>query len=181
MRHIVATLLLAASQACFSQVEPNPDLAKIYAEDQADRQAPPGSIDWSVVGPRDEARRSAVNRILKAGAVRAAADYHAAAMIFQHGPTEQDIQMAYALASVGTILDPNNKALKWLTAASWDRYLMRKGKPQWYGTQYTMNQETKRFELYQVDESAATDEDRARLNVPSLAKAKEREAEINRK
>jgi hypothetical protein len=58
---------------------------------------------------------------------------------------------------------------------------MTRGKPQWYGTQYTMNPETKRFELYQVDETAVTDDDRARLSVPSLAQAKEREAEINRK
>jgi hypothetical protein len=102
-------------------------------------------------------------------------------MIFQHGPTEQDIQAAYALASIGSLLDPTNKALKWLSAAAWDRYLMRKGKPQWYGTQYTLNQETKRFELYLVDPSAVTDGERFNLNVPSLAQAKEREAELNRK
>lgn len=180
MRHIIAAIAFAASLPCLAQVEPNPELAKLYAEDQSDREGSPNSIDWSVVGPRDEARRAVVLRILKAGGVRTADDYHAAAMVFQHGTTPSDIQLAYSLASVGSKINPNDKSLKWLTAAAWDRNLMQRGKPQWYGTQYTLNQATKRFELYEVDPAAVTDEERAQLNVPSLAKAKEREAEFNR-
>jgi hypothetical protein len=180
MRHIVVAIALFTAFPCLAQVQSNAELAKLYAEDQADRNGPPGSIDWSTVGPRDEARRATVLRILRAGGVRTAADYRAAAMVFQHGPTPSDIQLAYSLASVGSMIDPDDKALKWLTAAAWDRYLVQRGKPQWYGTQYTFNEATKRFELNAVDPSAVTDEERAQLNVPSLAQAKEREAEFNR-
>ncbi|MBG6080597.1 hypothetical protein [Rubrivivax gelatinosus] len=180
MRTYIVFVSLLGSLPCLADVDSNRALAKLYAEDQADRQGSPGSIDWSVVGPRDEARRSAALRILQAGEVRTPADYHAAAMIFQHGSTPESIQMAYSLATIGSAMNPNDTSLKWLSAAAWDRYLMQRGKPQWYGTQYSLNQSTKRFELYQVDQGAVTDEERAAHNVPSLAEAKSREAEFNR-
>jgi hypothetical protein len=180
IRLVIVASAISASMPCLAQVESNAELAKLYSEDQADREKPPQSIDWSVVGPRDEARRAAVIRILQTGGVRTASDYHAAAMVFQHGPTASDIQLAYSLAAIGSKINPDDKALKWLSAAAWDRNLMHRGKPQWYGTQYKLNETTKRFELYEVDSTAVTDEERAQLNVPSLAKAKEREAEFNR-
>jgi hypothetical protein len=180
MRTLLTAVALLATASCFAQVESSKSLARLYAEDQADRKVPPKDMDWSAVGPRDEARRASVVRILQAGEVRTAADYHAAAMIFQHGQGPEHIQMAYSLATIGSSMDPGNKGLKWLAAAAWDRFLMQRGKPQWYGTQYMLNQNTKRFELYQVDESAVTDKERAEHGVPPLAEAKAREAEFNR-
>lgn len=180
MRHAISVFAIAASLPCVAQVESNVELAKLYAEDQANRQQPPKSIDWSVVGARDEDRQATVLRILGTGGVRTANDYYAAAMVLQHGSAPSDFRLAYSLASIGSQINPDDKALKWLTAAAWDRYLMRRGKPQWYGTQYMLNPNTKRFELYEVDPDAVTDEERAQLNVPSLATAKGREAEFSR-
>lgn len=180
MRNLLIAMALFACVPAWAQVVANPRLAQMLVEDQADRKPAVGDIDWSVVGPRDDARLAETVRLLRAGEVRTAADYHAAAMIFQHGQSVEDIQMAHALASVGRAIDPNHGALKWLSAAAWDRVLMRRGKPQWYGTQYTRNEATKRFELYVVDESAVTDKERVALGVPTLAEAKAREALFNR-
>lgn len=180
MRNLLVAAALLAGLPALAQVESNAALARLMAEDQADRKPAAGDVDWSVVGPRDDARRAAVLRMLRNGEVRTASDYFAAALIFQHGETVEDIQMAFAMASAGRAIDPTIKQLKWLSAAAWDRILMRRGKPQWYGTQYTMNEATKRMELYVVDESAVTDKERAELGVPSLAEAKAREALFNR-
>ncbi len=84
----------------------NPELARIYEEDQADRHGAPDDIDWSEVGPRDEQRRARVLELLTAGEVRSAADYFHAAMVFQHGSSLEDFQRAHDLAVEAVKLDP---------------------------------------------------------------------------
>lgn len=177
---VLALCVVFAAPCPAQEPESNPELADLYRADQADRDGSAKAIDWTVVGPRDKARQQAVLRILQAGGVRSAADFHNAAMVFQHGSGAEDIQLAYALATLSSRLAPDDKSMKWLQAASWDRYLMRRGRPQWYGTQYQQTKATMRFQLYPVDESAVTDEERERMGVPSLSKAKEREAEFNK-
>ena len=66
-------------------------------------------------------------------------------------------------------------------AAAWDRYQMRLGKPQWYGTQFVrddMDMDSP-WRLYEVDTTAVTDADRRRLNVPPLADARARVETMN--
>lgn len=180
MRSLLIAIAVLNGAACLAEVVPNKDLARLYAEDQADRAVAPRTIDWSVVAPRDRARRDSVLAMLQAGEFRCAADCHAAAMIFQHGDTPEHIQLAHSLAIVASNMDPTNTGSKWLTAAAWDRYLMRRGRPQWYGTPYVLNQKTRRFERYDVDETVLTDKERSDFGVPSLADAKAREVEFNR-
>ena len=103
MRFLAPALAMLVALPCFAQIESNKTLASLYAEDQADRGAKPKDIDWSVVGPRDEARRTATMRILQAGEVRTAADYHAAAMIFQHGATPEDIARTVLMCPSGAL------------------------------------------------------------------------------
>ena len=67
---------------------------------------------------------------------------------------------------------------RWLAAASKDRELTREGKPQLYGTQF--RDIGNGMELYPVDPSI-TDEERARWNVPPLADAKQRAAQMTRR
>lgn len=157
---------------CQAQPTNNAELARLCAEDRTDRQGDLKSIVWSKVTPRDEARQAAVKRILGEGALRTAADYLAAAMVYQHGPSATDIQMACSLASIGSQRDLGNKLLKWLTAASWDCYLMRRDRPPSLCTQYAKNAGTSRLELHKVDECAVTDEERIALNVLPLGDAK---------
>jgi hypothetical protein len=100
-------------------------------------------------------------------------------LIFQHGNTVDEIRLAFSLATTSRALDPDSGRCKWLSAAAWDRLMMRLGRPQWYGTQFTKSDGGK-WELYRVDESVVSDKDRAELGVPSIAEAKARAAELNR-
>ena len=97
-------------------------------------------IDWAKVSAEDAVRRTQVLELIKQGSVRNAEDYCNAALIFQHGDSVDDIRLAYSLATTSRALDPSGKRCKWLSAAAWDRILLRLNKPQWYGTQFTKSQ-----------------------------------------
>jgi|GEM_PF-386941 len=155
----------------------NAELIRIFRADQADRQGPYDSIDWSKVTPRDERRRARIREILAAGGVRTSADYYHAAMVFQHSEAPADYQKAHELAVKAAELDPDNGDARWLAAAAEDRYLMSQGKPQKYGTQFKKVNGV--WQLWTVDPSVSDDE-RARWNVPPLAVAKQRVDAMNR-
>jgi TPR repeat protein len=138
------------------------ELRAIYEQDQADRMgAPP--VD---VLERDRARRERVEAIVASGVLQTADDYFHAAMIFQHGERPEDPWRAYELAQRAAAL--GHMAGRWLVAAAYDRWLLRQGKPQKYGTQYIMDRD--HWVLADVD-PATTDAERAEWDVPPLAQA----------
>jgi hypothetical protein len=94
-------------------------------------------VDWTVVGPRDAARRKRVRELIEQGGARTGKDYERAAMVFQHGDTPEEILFAHVLAV--TALGKGNAGARWLAAASLDRYLHRLKQPQVFGTQFTNN------------------------------------------
>lgn len=155
----------------------NPELERLYTEDQADRAAEMGKIDWSVVGKRDEERRKRVLEIIAQGGAKEAADYVHAAMVLQHGHAPEDFDHANQWCLKALELDPDYPGARWLAAASKDRYLMNLGKPQLYGTQSRKDQ-TGPWYVWQVDPSI-TDEERAKWDVPPLARAKARVDALN--
>jgi len=154
----------------------NTELYQLFKEDQGDRVGGDAKKDWKEVEARDTRRRERVTRILEAGGAKVSDDYFHAAMVFQHGPKAEDAQQAHQLALKAAELDPENKIARWLAAASRDRELMRQGKPQLYGTQFTM--ENGKWVLYQVDPSV-TDAEREKWNVPPLDEAKKRAEMMN--
>ncbi|MES2148190.1 MAG: hypothetical protein V4508_00215 [Pseudomonadota bacterium] len=158
--------------------ESNPVLRTLKMEDQAARAGPMAGVDWAKVTREDAARRDQLAEILRRGEVRTAEDYYNAALVYQHGAQVEEIRMAYSLALVSATLDPDNGKAKWLTAAAWDRILMRQGKPQWYGTQFQCPHASTTCELYVVDETAVTDDDRKRAGVPPLAESKAKAATL---
>jgi hypothetical protein len=143
----------------------NAELANLFQQDQADRDA--ANIDWNVVGPRDEARRARVQALLDAGAIRSAADHYPAAMVFQHGESLADYRLANALATIAMAQAPGDSHYRWLVGASWDRLLMRQLQPQWYGTQY--KGDAKGMYLYPVTKDAIGDEERKAMVGHTLA------------
>ena len=157
----------------------NAKLKQLYEEDQSDRRPGPNKIDWAVVGPRDIEREKVVLEIIGSGGLGTANDYYRAAMVFQHGRTAEDIALAHSLATIAWRLDSSHVGARWLTAAAWDRLLMRKKRPQWYGTQFTKNSDSGKWELYQVDEDAVSDQERERMGVPPLSAARERANRLN--
>lgn len=156
----------------------NPALQALMEQDQAARSG--GTIDWKKVTEEDTVRRAEVMKLVASGALMTADDYFNAALIFQHGQQPEDIRMAFSLSTIAIKLDPENKRARWLSAASWDRILMQLDKPQWYGTQFRKaHAPGSKFELYKLDETAVTDEDRKVLNVPTLDEAKARVKSMN--
>ena len=157
------------------------ELARLYKEDQDDRaplEKEGKPIDWSVVAQRDEARLARVKELYAANRLRTGADYYHAAMVLQHAQVPEDFLLAHELcvAAIGK----GEERAKWLAAASQDRYLMNIGRPQRFGTQYKNDGPGTVWYLYQTD-GGVTDELRKAYNVPSLDKAKERVAEINKR
>lgn len=156
----------------------HPRLAQIHAADQAARTTQP--IDWDRVSAMDAAHRTEVLALLRAGEVRTANDLFHAAMVMQHGSETADYQLAFSLARLAMTLDPDSKRARWLSAAAWDRILMSKNVPQWYGTQFHSPGPDEPMALYEVNESAVTDEERAAMSVPSLQASREMAKKLKR-
>ena len=157
----------------------NAELARLMAEDQADRTPDdPKLIDRKIVGPRDAARLKRVKELYVQSQLKTGADYYHAAMILQHSDVADDFLLAHELC-VAAISKGDARA-KWLSAASEDRFLMNIGRPQRFATQFRCDGPNCEFQLYKVDETV-TDELRRALDVPSLAEAKAREAKMKKK
>jgi hypothetical protein len=155
----------------------NEELARLYREDQADRDPKDGKpLDWAVVGPRDRAREERVKELYKLDRLKTGNDYSNAAMVLQHGQKPEDYLLAHELCVVA--ISKGNQDARWLAAAAEDRFLMNLNRPQRFGTQYRSTPPDGSVKLYEVDPSV-TDAHRRAMNTPTLAKAKEREAEMD--
>lgn len=140
MRRLLPLLLLSTPVASVGQTAATNDNARLTAlfdADQHDRTPPAGqAIDWSKVGPADEARRAELRKMLDAGAVRTGTDYWHASFVYQHGDRPQDYLLAHTLAM--TAMAKGRADAGWIAAATLDRYLQETGKPQIYGTQFSL-------------------------------------------
>ncbi len=153
----------------FPAVAMNMDLSKLVAEDQSDRRNSEirgGALSIQTIGERDKTRRSAVKTMLAGGEISAAVDFENAALIMQHGETPDDFQLANSLATVAVAIDPNRQMASWLVAATLDRLLLSRGKPQWYGTQFTRAKNGEKPKLLPFDASAVSDAERASKHIP---------------
>lgn len=145
----------------------NPEMTRLYDRDQADRALKPGqSIDWAVVGPADAARRKRTEALIADGALHSGADFYHAAFVFQHGDSASDFLKAHVLAIAAAA--QGYGAASWIAAASLDRYLMNKGEPQVFGTQYRLPPDAPATQE-PYDRTLLTDGMRAAAGVPSLA------------
>jgi hypothetical protein len=180
--HPSAILLLAAAQSSSKAGnKDNPELTRLMDEDQADRLPPASqSIDWKVVGPRDEARLKRVKELYSQNQLFTGNDYFNAALILQHSNTPEDYLLAHELCVVAISKKGiKESGIESLAAASEDRFLMSIGRPQRFGTQYKSEGPGRPYRLYTVD-SGVTDSLRRVMNVPLLAEAKARETEMNK-
>ncbi len=154
----------------------NEELVEIYKADQADRQTQ--QIDWNIVSKRDSLREVRIYELLDSNKVRTSLDYHNAAMIFQHGGDSVAYGMAVKLMKKSIELD--STANKWLLAAAIDRYLLSKGEPQIYGTQY-WRMKDQPWELREIDTTKITDAKRIEYGVETLAQQREKVKRMNKK
>lgn len=110
---------------------PNPEIGRLYAQDQADRSRQP--IDMKKMTANDAVRRERTRALDEKGLLHTGKDFKEAAFIMQHGVTPDDYLMAHSLAIVA--VSKGEPTAVWIAAASLDRYLWSKGQPQIYGTQ----------------------------------------------
>lgn len=161
----VAVLSSAASP------EISEELARLFAEDQADRTpAPHQEIDRGVVIPRDAARLARVKELYQSQALHTGKDFYFAAMILQHAHDPDDYLLAHEFCVIA--VSQGVEEAKWLAAASEDRFLMNIGRPQRFGTQYRIDGTDGKWSLYDVGEGV-TDSVRRGFNVPPLSEAQE--------
>ncbi|MCF0074969.1 hypothetical protein LZD49_31080 [Dyadobacter sp. CY261] len=159
----------------FSQEQENPEILRMYNEDQSARKA--SNINWTRLNKEDSLRRSRTSQLLDAGKVVTAQDYYRSAMIFQHG--SDTIASSTAIRLMKTAIELDSTVNRWLLAAAIDRHLMRKGLPQTYGTQYIMIGQTGKWQRYQIDTTKVTDQERKAYNVETLAEQTEKERRMN--
>lgn len=110
----------------------DPEMAAIFAADQADRApgAPPALADLVA---KDQQRRLATRGLLEAGRLRSGVDFQRAAFVFQHGDRPDDYLLAHSLALAALVR--GHPEANWIAAASLDRFLVSTGRRQIYGTQ----------------------------------------------
>lgn len=144
-------------------VADNPALAVLFREDQAARKG--GGPDL-MEGLADAERRNQVRVMLDRGEVRSSRDYWRAGFIFQHGDRPDDYLLAHALATAALSLGEQDGA--WLAAASLDRYLLKTGRPQIYGTQFIAFSDQPTIQNA-LDSGLLTDAIRKATRVPPLA------------
>lgn len=163
-----ATLALLIATPGFAAAAPlasNSEMAAIFKADQADRSTP--TIDWKVVTPADDKRRTRTQQLLDSGELRTGDDFYDAAFVFQHGAMPNDYMKAHLLAIVA--IAKGQPDAPWIAAASLDRYLHAIGKPQILGTQF-YGAGGDRYTQEPYDKTVASDALRKVMQVPSLAK-----------
>src|SRR5688500_3652301 len=106
----------------------NEKLRALYEEDIADARTFRGEEAFLA----SQARRGPVEAIVDSEGLHTAEDYFHATFIYQHGERLEHWAHAHLLAR--TAADLGHPRARYMIAASHDRWLMRQGKPQKYGT-----------------------------------------------
>ena len=170
---LAAALLLACTPASAQDAGDNAEIAALFAADQAARS---GTGDVRNMFAEDAQRRRRAREMLEQGALTTAADFYAAAFIFQHGTVPENYLLAHVLAIRSLAL--GKKEAEWIAAASLDRYLQNTGKSQIYGTQYRRTPETgTTMEPY--DKALLTDALREASGVGTVAQQEARISEMD--
>jgi hypothetical protein len=155
----------------------NAKLYQIYVEDQGERslliqQGMQKAVSSGLalrMMINDSKRKKEIYAMLpKLKKSRSTKDLEEAGLILQHGNDTTDYWNAHEFAMRAVQLGDTDA--RWLAAATLDRYLVKKGKLQLYGTQSFQNEKTGKYELSPVDPSI-TDEERAKWHVPPLKDA----------
>lgn len=170
---IIFAIFFSPFNTCYSQ--DNNDLSLLYREDQNERLVK--NIDWPKLIKQDSIRRAKVIDLIKLNKLNTSNDYFHAAMIFQHGNDSASYKMAFDLAKKACLLDTTNRNARWLTAASYDRYLLSKGQPQVYGPQFAVI--NNRYYLQEIDTTKVTDSVRIYYGTRTLQKIKGYLTEMN--
>lgn len=171
------TLLILLCCISFSCIygQDNLELKKMYEEDQSSRKVE--KIDWKVLLKQDSTRRVEVSEMIKQNKISTPMDYFRTAMIYQHGNDSVSYKLAWEYSKKASAMDSNNISARWLSAASYDRYLLSVGKPQIYGTQFIVMDG--KYYLRDFDTTKVVESDRIYLKTRTLKGIREYLTEKN--
>ncbi len=129
------------------------DLQEIADEDQKERVGFFQFDQEKLLDLRDSDadRRRKVLELFRSGCINTAADYKNAALVFQHGETEDDYFRSFEWSKKGVALGDNSQ--KSMIAMSLDRYLVKSGKKQLFGTQAAREEKSGCWCLEQIEET----------------------------
>lgn len=151
------------------------NIEKIYKEDQIDRRNISAS-NFEILIKRDAGRRKKVSSMITRGALKQGKDFYLAAIIFQHGLTKKDYEMAIKLAKMAVAA--GYKKGKYIEALATDRLLMISGKRQKFGTQFFRKNPRSKFIMYPVSKKT-TDLERKEYGLPPLSVLEKRVDKLN--
>lgn len=127
---------LATVMVCMPGPQADPDalLADLARADQAQRAKPPTSEAEAVaMRAADNARRARAHEILLSGAPLSPKSYDRAALLFQHGETDEDYALARELALLACFHGASYGNMPMLAE---DRLLLHIGQAQRFGSQF---------------------------------------------
>lgn len=108
-------------------------------------------------------RRERVIMLYAQGGLKNPSDFYHAALVLLYGQDLEHLELARTFAKHATTVGENRAW--WVIAAAWDRWLLERGKPQRFGTQFF--REDGRWTMGDVDPKT-TDAQRAFYAVPPL-------------
>lgn len=140
--------------------------------DQSDRRKydKSGSTDWATIADRDALRQRKVVAQIKAHRVRTRNDFYCSSLILLHAGDEKNLKLSYSLAIQGILHFPDEPKFIKLSALAWDRLMMARQQPQWFGTQFEkFGPKTEVFRLYPLADGVMSEAERVKLGGQSTA------------
>ena len=171
---IKISVLLLFPMIAFSQTD-NSELQKMYNEDQGSRKGK--DINWAILLKQDKERESRVFEMINSKQIVTGKDYYNSAMIFQHG--NDTLASSMAVKHMKKAIELDTTVNRWLLAAAIDRDLMRRQKPQIYGTQFVKNNGESNWKRYDIDTTKVTDKERQDYRVETLSEQLVKERNMN--
>lgn len=171
---IKISVFLLFPMIAFSQTD-NSELQKMYNEDQGSRKGK--DINWSILSKQDKERESRVFEMINSKQILTGKDYYNSAMIFQHG--NDTLASSMAVKHMKKAIELDTTVNRWLLAAAIDRDLMRRQKPQIYGTQFVKNNGESNWKRYDIDTTKVTDKERQHYRVETLSEQLVKERNMN--
>lgn len=160
---LLKAISIAAAETCSErstiQTLRSQELQTLYTEDQSDYRKQIGEHPDQPIDPaklkamadNDLKRRKQIQEIFDEGCFLKAADFAAAAMIFQHGDQPEHYLQAFEWAKKA--VEKGDSSSKSLIAKAIDRYLAKSGRKQLFGTQADKSTMDGCFCLSPVEES----------------------------
>jgi len=175
---LMRSCFMLITMSCFAQKAPNAQLQDMADQDQNSRFGT--TINWTELNRQDSLRRVQVYELLKTDKIQTAKDFFNVGIILHHG--KDSIDSKRAVESFAKAIAMDSSLNKWWYAAALDRDLMRRDKPQIYGTQTIYDDTTHgKFKRYKMDSTKVTDAQRNFYGVKTLAEQRERGRVMNLK